>query len=120
MVDFTKLNIWIRAKNLSVEIYRLTDDYPKIEQFGISNQMRRAATSVPANISEGCSRDSKKDFSYFLSISIGSLNEIYTFLEIFSDLKYLQLSKKNTLIKEINELKSMIYSYKKKLKTKES
>lgn len=120
MVDFTRLSIWIRSKDLSIEIYKITSSFPKTEQFGITSQIRRAAFSVPANISEGAGRLTEKDFSHFLIIAMGSLNELYTFIYISRELKYLKKEHADLLTKEINQLKSMIYSYRKKLVAKKS
>ena len=97
------------------ETYNLTRNFPSSERFGLIDQMRRAAVSIPSNIAEGAARDSKKEFSRFLSYSLGSLSELETQFIIAERQKY---SKDiNSLISNIMEIKRMIKSLKTKLKT---
>lgn len=77
-----ELHVWKRAVDLSVEIYSLTDTFPKSELYGITAQMRRAAVSVPSNIAEGRRRSTDADFAHFLHIADGSLAELETQLLI--------------------------------------
>lgn len=74
--SFYDLNSWQEAKNLSLMVYRATGKFPKSEQFGLINQMRRASVSVPSNIAEGFPRSTKKDKQHFLVISKGSIAEL--------------------------------------------
>ena len=74
--------VWQKAMDLTNEIYRLAKLLPKEEQFSLSDQMRRAAVSVPSNIAEGHGRLSEKDFRHFLSVAKGSVNELQTQLYI--------------------------------------
>lgn len=76
------LKVWQLGMEIAELIYRLTKSFPDDEKFGLVSQMRRAATSVPANIAEGNARESTKEYLRFLSFSIGSLAEIETFLEL--------------------------------------
>jgi len=117
MQDFTKLQIWQRSVDLAKDIYELTRLFPTEELYGITSQMRRCSTSVSANISEGSGRSTNKDFKNFLSISIGSLNELYTFIEISYKIEYIDLRKKEIFQKEIEELKRMIFTFHRNLKT---
>lgn len=87
--NYEKLNIWQDGMELVKSIYLLTRDFPKDELFGLTSQIRRAAVSVPANISEGHGRGSKKEFRQFLAISKGSLQELNTLLEIAKSLHYM-------------------------------
>lgn len=80
--DHTKLDVWQFACELAVEVYSLTRTLPKSEQFGLTAQMRRAAVSIPSNIAEGASRDSKGDFVRHLNIAAGSAGELDTQLHI--------------------------------------
>lgn len=77
-----ELRVWQEAIGLVEIIYRLTATFPKDEQFGLINQMRRAATSVPANIAEGAARGGTRELLHFLSIAKGSLSELDTHLEV--------------------------------------
>ena len=92
-----KLNVWKMSIDLAKEIYDITGKYPREERYGIINQMRRAATSVPANIAEGAARRSKKEFAQFLSIAGGSLSELDTYLELSLVLNYLNLGEKEKI-----------------------
>ena len=75
MRDYTKINAWRLADDLTVAAYQRTRSFPKEEIYGLTSQLRRASYSVPANIVEGASRDSKKDYLHFLYIARGSLSE---------------------------------------------
>jgi len=72
MHQFKELEIWKRSRYFCSEIYHITSSFPSDEKFGLTNQLRRASVSIPSNIAEGSSRNSNKDFSRFLEISIGS------------------------------------------------
>lgn len=90
MRDFTKISAWQKADDLTVAIYKATSCLPKEELYGLTSQLRRAAYSVPANIVEGASRNSKKDYLHFLYIARGSLNEARYFLHLSHRLGYLK------------------------------
>ena len=85
---FKKLEVWKISKDLAVRIYKLTENFPANEQYGISSQLQRAAVSVPSNIAEGSGRGTKKDFIHFLNQARGSLYEIITQLELSKSLGY--------------------------------
>ncbi len=113
MHRYRDLHFWNRSKDLSVEIYKVTKEFPSDEKFGIINQLRRAAVSIPSNIAEGTSRKSDRDFGRFLQISVGSAYELETQLEIARDLNflsdenYLKLSEELTIIiKQISKFRS--------------
>ena len=86
--SFRDLEVWGRSCSLAVEVYRLTASFPKSEVYGLTSQMRRAATSVPANIAEGQARRSARDFRRFLHIAAGSLAELETYLALVTGLEY--------------------------------
>ena len=86
--DFQDLLIWQRSHTFAVDIYRLSDNFPSSEQFGLTNQLRRAVVSVPSNIGEGFERASSKDFGHFLIISRGSIAEVKAQLLLAKDLLY--------------------------------
>lgn len=88
--NFTDLNAWKEAHALVLEIYRLTDSFPKTERFGLSSQLRRAAVSITSNIAEGFSRSSLKEKIQFYSMSLGSLTEVESQLITAKDLGYFQ------------------------------
>jgi len=76
------LKVWQEAISLVETVYRLTATFPKEEQYGLTSQMRRAATSVPANIAEGAARSGTRELLHFLSIARGSLSELDTHVEV--------------------------------------
>ena len=79
---------WQKAMDLAAGVYRITEAFPSCEQFGLSNQLRRAAVSVPSNIAEGQGRGTTKDYVHFLHISRGSLQELETQLLLAQRLKF--------------------------------
>lgn len=83
MQDFKKLNVWQKSHRLALQIYTVSKQLPSAERYGIISQMRRAALSIPTNIVEGCGRESSKEMNRFLTIAIGSANEI-EFLLLFA------------------------------------
>jgi four helix bundle protein len=89
MRDYTKIDAWRLADDLAVSIYECTRLFPREEIYGLTSQMRRAACSVPANIVEGSSRESKRDYLHFLYIARGSLSETDYFIHLATRLGYL-------------------------------
>ena len=84
-----QLNVWQKAYELTLEIYKITKAFPKNEMYGLTSQMRRAAASVPANIAEGYERNHRKEYLQFLYVAKGSLGEVEIFLLLSNDLDYL-------------------------------
>jgi four helix bundle protein len=82
------LNVWKNSINLIVDVYQITRQFPKEEKYGLTDQIRRAAVSVSANISEGAGRKSKAEFTRFLTYSCGSLSELETLLIVGRELGY--------------------------------
>ena len=80
--NFRDLRVWQSGMELVVQVYRLTQSFPREEQYGLTSQMRRAAVSVPSNIAEGHARESSKEYLNHLSIVQGSLAELQTQIEI--------------------------------------
>jgi four helix bundle protein len=89
MRDYTKIDAWRLADDLTVAIYERTRTFPKEEVYGLTSQLRRAAYSVPSNIAEGSARDTKRDYLHFLYIARGSLSETQYFIHLAHRLKYL-------------------------------
>lgn len=87
--SFEKLLAWQAARQLAKITYLLTKDFPKVEQFALTNQMRRASSSVPANIAEGFSRQTVADKLHFYTIAAGSLTELQSFSYTALDVGYL-------------------------------
>ncbi|MDP2088793.1 MAG: four helix bundle protein [Flavobacteriaceae bacterium] len=118
MRDFKKYDIWQLSHSLTLEIYKITHNFPKEELHGIISQIRRASSSVPTNISEGCGRNSDKEFNQFLNIALGSANETEYLLILSKDLNYITEEKFEILKININHIKSKIYNLKQALSSK--
>jgi four helix bundle protein len=101
---------------LALEIYRATAAFPKDELFGLTSQTRRAAASIPANIAEGCGRDSKVELARFLHISMGSASELEYHLILSHDLKFLNDETYRRLESQVIEVKRMLASLAQKIK----
>jgi len=95
--SFRDLRVWQDAMKLTAQIYRITAGFPKHEVYGLSQQVRRAAVSVPSNIAEGKGRSSDKEFAQFLFHARGSLLELETQLLIAEELQYLSKEQSNQL-----------------------
>ena len=95
---YRDLIAWQKAMKFVTEIYEITRSFPSEERYGITNQLRRAAVSVPSNIAEGQARFSHKEFHHFLSQARGSLVEIETQLLIARNLEYLRAAKADELL----------------------
>jgi len=86
--DFRKQKVWQKAHDLALEVYRVTEAFPKREVFGLTSQIRRAGVSIPANIAEGCGQDTDADFARFLQIAMGSASELEYHLLLAHDLGF--------------------------------
>ena len=117
---YKNLTSWHKAMDLTVEVYRLTKKLPKDELYDLTNQMRRAAVSIPSNIAEGNARFSTKEYLHFLSITRGSVAEVETQLMICVRLKYLAQKDIEAALSLLNETGRMLNSMIKKLREKES
>lgn len=116
MSDFRKLLIWQKSMALTTKIYFSTNHFPKEEIFGLTSQIRKSSVSIPSNIAEGSGRESNKDFLRFLNISIGSLFEMQTQLEIAKNITYLNQEEFNNLYEDSREVERMLVAFIKKIK----
>jgi four helix bundle protein len=98
MRDYTKIEAWRLADDLTVAVYLATQLFPREEIYGVTSQLRRASCSVPANIVEGSARESRKDYLHFLYISRGSLSETQYFIHLSRRLGYLSKADAERLI----------------------
>jgi four helix bundle protein len=103
------LKVWQRSHQLALQIYRVTSGYPAHELYGITSQLRRAATSVPTNLAEGSKRRQTRDYARFINIAEASLAETEYLLILSQDLGYLQESS-TALFAEIAEIARMLHS----------
>lgn len=115
---FTDLLVWQKAHSFVLGIYKQTESFPKAEQFGLTNQMRRAAVSVTSNIVEGFERGSNKELKQFLVISRASLAEVQNQLLIARDLEYISKQDFNKLAEQSVEIHKMTNGFMKSLQTR--
>lgn len=118
MSDFRKLLIWQKSMSLVTKIYYSTNNFPKEEIFGLTSQIRRSSISIPSNIAKGSGRESDKDLLRFLNISVGSLFEMQTQLEIAKNISYLKEDDFNNLYEDSREVERMLVSIIKKIKSR--
>ena len=109
------LNVWKKSIDLVTSIYKHTANYPKEEVYGLTNQIRRCAVSIPSNIAEGSARTTGKDFSRFLSIALGSLAELETQLIISRNLNYLSEKVVEELMFELISIRRMTLGLRKSI-----
>ena len=108
MRDYKKYDIWKLSHFLTLEIYKITENYPKEEIFGLTSQIRRASSSIGINIVEGCGRGSDEDFKRFLRNASGSAFEVEYILLLSKDLNYISEEKFIELTPKAEELKMKI------------
>lgn len=117
MQDFRKLVVWQRAHQLALSIYAISANFPVEEKYGLTGQLRRAALSIPANIAEGCGRETNGELRRFLFISRGSASEVEYFLLAAHDLGFLETDAYRQLYTDLEHLKRMLAGLIKKLTT---
>lgn len=116
MRDFRGLKVWEESHNLTLLIYKETKNFPKEELFSLTNQIRRAAISIPSNIAEGCGRETQKDYAHFLQIALGSANEVDYQLLLAKDLSYIESNQYLVLNDKIDKIKRQLANLIKKVR----
>ena len=114
------LEVWKKAVDFVVNVYKETGTFPSDERFGLTSQIRRAAVSIPANIAEGAARQSDKEFGHFIAIAQGSCSELETELLIGSRLGFLAPAGYSTLRAEADAIGRMLVGLSKHLRQKGS
>jgi len=114
--SYKDFQVWQKAMDLTVEVYKLVKLLPKEETYALSDQMRRAVVSIPSNIAEGQGRNSTKEFINFLTISRGSQSELETQLEICIRLNYITEKDAENALNLCEEVGKMLNSLIKKLR----
>jgi four helix bundle protein len=110
-MEYNKLEVWIETRKLVNLLYDSSKLFPKEELFGMTNQMRRAAVSIPSNIAEGCGRQTSKDTLHFLHISRGSLYELETQYYLALDQKYISENDFNSAVEQIQVCKKLLNGF---------
>ena len=110
MKNFRNLDVWNKAHQLTLGVYRATQSFPVDEKFGLTSQIRRCAASIAANIAEGCGRTGNAEFHRFLQMAMGSASELEYHLLLAHDLGYLNAQKHGALDEEMIRVKRMLGS----------
>ena len=110
MKDLRQLQVWDKAHQLALAIYKITKEFPKEELYGLTSQIRRASMSIPTNIAEGCGKYTDADFARFLQIAMGSASETEYQLLLSHDLGFLNSEQYSVLNADITEVKRMLAS----------
>ena len=118
MKDFRQLKVWEKAHQLALDIYKASAIFPKEELYGLTSQIRRASMSIPTNIAEGCGRNTDPDFARFLQIAMGSASETEYQLILTHDLGFISREKYEKLQNDVEEVKRMLASLLKTIRTK--
>lgn len=117
MQNFRKLAVWQKAHEITLVVYRISSTFPSDERFGLTSQIRRCASSVPANIAEGSARGSDADYARFLQIALGSSAELDYHLLLAHDLEFLDLDTCNNLSQKIETVGKMLNAFIQKLRS---
>lgn len=116
MKDFHSLKVWEKAHTLTLMIYKSTAEFPKQELYSLTNQIQRAAVSIPANIAEGYGRDSEAELKRFFVIAMGSASELEYLLLLARELGYLKADLYQPMQNDLSETRKMLNSFIQKLK----
>lgn len=116
MKDFRTLKIWEKAHALTLTVYKATEKFPKQEQYALTSQIQRAAVSIPANIAEGCGKDSDAELKRYFLISMGSSSELEYLLLLAHDLGYLPGKDYQVMTNDLVEIRKMLNAFIQKLK----
>ena len=116
MKDFHELKVWQKAHQLTLAVYQITATFPREERYGLTSQLRRCSSSIPANLAEGCGRNGDAEFARFCSIAMGSASELEYHLLLAKDLKLIKPQDHAELSQKATELKRMLTGLHKKLK----
>jgi four helix bundle protein len=108
MQNFKELKVWQKSHLMVLKIYENTRLFPKEELYGLTSQLRRSAISVPANLAEGCGKDSRADVANYFQVALGSLHETEYYILLSKDLLYVADEKYKELDEKVQEVKAML------------
>ena len=108
MQNFRDLKVWNKAHAVALAAYTATERFPASERYGLTSQIRRAATSIAANIAEGCGRSSDADFARFLHVAMGSASELEYLLLLARDLRLIADNAYDAVLTDVQEVKRML------------
>ncbi len=111
MRDFKKIQVWEKAHQLTLQLYKITASFPKEELYGLTSQIRRAASSIPTNIAEGAGRDTQAELARFIHIASGSASELEYHVLLARELEYIDSQAYSELQAAIVEIKRMLHGF---------
>jgi len=111
MKAFRDLKVWEKSHRLALQVYKATRKFPPEELYGLTSQIRRAASSIAANIAEGCGRGGDAEFKRFLQMAMGSASELDYHLLLARDLKFLSAAAYDELLIAVSEVKRMLAAF---------
>ncbi|MGH8646688.1 MAG: four helix bundle protein [Gammaproteobacteria bacterium] len=113
--NFRDLEVWKLGKEIILDVYRVTAEFPREELYGLASQMRRAAVSIPSNVAEGFNRKHNREYRQFLYIALGSCAELETQIEVAHDLKFLDARGRDSLLEKLDHESRMLRNLIKRL-----
>jgi four helix bundle protein len=111
LANYRDLKVWAQAHELSIAIYKATATFPKDEQYGLTSQIRRSCTSIPANVAEGYGRGSDAELARYLRIAMGSATELDYHLLLARDINILDLSSYDRLVHQLDDVRRMLTAF---------
>jgi four helix bundle protein len=120
VMSYQELQVWQKAMMFVESVYRVTQTFPRYEQFGLTSQIRRAAISIPSNIAEGQGRHTTQAFQHHLSIAYGSLQETETQIMLAHRLGFMPQSEHNELLSAAGEIARMLNGLQRSLTVRQS
>src|ERR1700756_4349559 len=111
MRNYRDLQVWTKAHQLTLDLYRLSQSFPREEVYGLSSQLRRAAVSIGANLAEGCGRRTSAELARFVRIAMGSPSELDYHLLISRDLGFLNNNDFMHAAAQLTEVRKMLTSF---------
>ena len=114
--NYKELEIWKLSYELAIKFYKITNKFPQHEINNLTSQIRRASSSVPLNIAEGCSRRTKNSFLQFLTYAYGSLRELQVLLELIKDLNYINSEEYKELLEDLDKTSRKMFNFMKFVK----
>ncbi len=109
--NYHRIDVYHLSYNFVLDLYRITKEFPKLEEQNVTSQIRRAAVSIPLNIAEGSAKASEREFAYFLNVSYASAKEVEVLIELSKDLGYLSVDGYSYLAHRLDELNAKLFLF---------
>lgn len=113
--NFRELEVWKLGKEIVLDVYRVTKDFPKEEMYGLVSQMRRAVVSIPSNVAEGFNRKHNPEYRQLLYVALGSCAELETQIEVAHDLSFLSVGDRDKMLEKLDHESRMLRNLIKRL-----